>query len=167
MGQALGTVVCGWVTQLLESKKKWSSVEAYRVIFFGYAVLGLVKLGLTLALSSACEKEEKESIMDAVDSQEDSPLLSKSVESQEPKASGRLGFTLTKDSLVVLVEVCSLQAIEAIAIGLMVTLASPYMTFYRTITDPSPPKDPGTLSTLKRNSTFRRDTLAYYFSSII
>ena len=130
MGQALGTITCGWVTQFLESNRKWSSVQAYRVVFFGYAVLGLVKLGSTLALSSACEKEEKQgagqsSISDTAESQEDSPLLGKNAEGQEPKASNRLGFTVTKDSLFVLAEVCFLQALEAIAIGLMVTLASP------------------------------------------
>ena len=130
MGQALGTIFSGWVTQLLMSKAKWSSVQAYRVVFFGYAVLGLVKLGSTLALSSACEKEEKQnvgqqSVRDTTDNQEGSPLLSKSIESQEPTARNRLGFTVTKDSLVVLAEVCSLQVLESIAIGLMVTSASP------------------------------------------
>lgn len=165
-------MICGWATQLLESKKKWSPVQAYRVVFFGYAILGLVKLGSTLALSSACEKEGKKSVrqsdtMEAADNQEDSPLLSKNIESQEPKASNRLGFNVTKDSLVVLAKVCFLQSLEAIAIGLMVTLAASYTTIYRTITDSSPGKDPGSLSSLTRNSAFRRDHLAYYFSSII
>ncbi|CAF9936287.1 MAG: hypothetical protein HETSPECPRED_010291 [Heterodermia speciosa] len=121
VGQALGTIICGWATQLLESKRKWSSVQAYRFVFFGYAVLGLVKLGSTLALSSACEKEENKSTRETADSREDSPLLRDHVESQKPKAGSRLGFTVTKDSLVVLTEVCFLQSLEAIAIGLMVT----------------------------------------------
>ena len=90
-------------------------------MFFGYAVLGLVKLGSTLALSSACEKEENKSTRETADSREDSPLLRDHVESQKPKAGSRLGFTVTKDSLVVLTEVCFLQSLEAIAIGLMVT----------------------------------------------
>ena len=124
-------MICGWVVQLLGSKRNWSTVQAYRVVFFGYSILGLVKLGSTLALSSACEKEEKKSVgqsdtMETAESQEDSPLLSKNIESQEPKASSRLGFTVTKDSLVVLAKVCFLQSLEAIAIGLMVTLASSY-----------------------------------------
>ena len=111
---------------MLESKREWSTVQAYRVVFLGYAILGLVKLASTLVLSSACEREEKESVgqsdmRETADNQEDSPLLSKNVENQEPKARNRLGFTVTKDSLVVLAEVCFLQALEALGIGLMVT----------------------------------------------
>ncbi|EXJ86177.1 hypothetical protein A1O1_06547 [Capronia coronata CBS 617.96] len=54
-GSALGFVCCGWIITLLQHQKHWSAVKAYRLIFFIYAVVGLVKLGLALLLSRECE----------------------------------------------------------------------------------------------------------------
>lgn len=126
LGAAMGTMACGWVTQFLESKKHWNKVEAYRVVFFGYAILGLVKLGLTVILSSACEAREEEklgprSTRDTSDRREDTPLLSENFEDQESRKESWLGVPVRKDSLVVLAEVCFLLALEAIAMGLIVT----------------------------------------------
>ena len=37
----------------------WTDTQAYRIIFWMYALLGLVKFGLSLMLSTACEPEPK------------------------------------------------------------------------------------------------------------
>lgn len=125
VGQALGTLTCGQLTQYLESKKHWSRTEAYRVIFFGYAVLGLLKLVLTVILSPACEINENEATKpplarEASEARESSPLLEVNLGPQGTK-SRRHRLSPSKDSLVALTEVCCLQFLEAISIGLIVT----------------------------------------------
>lgn len=56
-GTACGTIICGWLVQRLQSQEGWSQTRSYRVIFGAYAILGLLKLGLALMLSSRCEVE--------------------------------------------------------------------------------------------------------------
>ena len=58
-GTAAGMMVCGWAINALRANLEWSLLEAYRATFVGYAVLGLVKLVLALALSSAVEADRK------------------------------------------------------------------------------------------------------------
>ncbi|KAI9838039.1 MAG: hypothetical protein M1819_006193 [Sarea resinae] len=57
---ASGALACGWTVQRLQSAH-WGDVKAFRFIFWIYALLGLVKFGLALLLSEACEvgKETK------------------------------------------------------------------------------------------------------------
>lgn len=126
LGAAMGSLACGLATQFLESKKNWSKVQAYRVVFFGYAILGLIKLGLTVILSASCEMEKKESAephsgRDTSERQEAASLLSENAEDQTSKRGGWLDFSVTKESLVVLAEVCFLLVLEAISMGLIVT----------------------------------------------
>ena len=54
-GAALGTFSCGMLIAGLQNGLSWSTVQAYRVIFLLYALLGTVKLGLSLMLSSDVE----------------------------------------------------------------------------------------------------------------
>jgi Na+/melibiose symporter-like transporter len=49
-------IVCGWVVHYLEDND-FDSIRAYRVIFFGYAVIGIIKLAFAFALSKKCELE--------------------------------------------------------------------------------------------------------------
>lgn len=73
LGIAGGMMTCGWVVQTLQSKKDLGYVGAYKVIFFAYAVIGLVKLALAISLSKNCELESN--LKQAEDSEE-APLLS-------------------------------------------------------------------------------------------
>lgn len=84
LGVAGGMMTSGWVVQTLQSKKDIGRVGAYRVIFFGYAIIGLVKLALAISLSKNCELESKPK--EAEDSEE-APLLSdqNSNDGAEPK----------------------------------------------------------------------------------
>ncbi|KFY81193.1 hypothetical protein V499_00019 [Pseudogymnoascus sp. VKM F-103] len=43
-GYAFGLLSCGWVVQELKALDGWDDIRAYRITFFAYAVLGLVKL---------------------------------------------------------------------------------------------------------------------------
>ncbi|RFU75239.1 hypothetical protein TARUN_7006 [Trichoderma arundinaceum] len=58
-GTAFGLVTGGWVVQYVSTSLRWELLDAYRLIFVGYAVAGLVKLTLALLLSSAVEADEK------------------------------------------------------------------------------------------------------------
>jgi MFS family permease len=58
-GAALGTLTSGWLVQLLQNVPTWSDAKAYRIIFFLYAALGVVKLVLTLLLSRDVELQRK------------------------------------------------------------------------------------------------------------
>ncbi|KAF7513596.1 hypothetical protein GJ744_008890 [Endocarpon pusillum] len=55
-GTAGGTISCGWATQSLQMHRGWTALESYRVLFWAYAVLGLVKLALSLILTPAAEQ---------------------------------------------------------------------------------------------------------------
>ncbi len=56
-GSACGIIVCGWIVEELKSISGWPDKRAYRLIFGLYALLGIVKLVLSLMLSDACEPE--------------------------------------------------------------------------------------------------------------
>ena len=54
-GTAMGTITCGWLVQYMTTPGRMGDIAAYRMIFGGYAALGLVKLVLSLMLSDECE----------------------------------------------------------------------------------------------------------------
>lgn len=56
-GSAGGMILCGWIVEELKSVSGWSDIRAYRLVFGLYALLGIVKLVLSLMLSDACEPE--------------------------------------------------------------------------------------------------------------
>ncbi|TPX18573.1 uncharacterized protein E0L32_002430 [Thyridium curvatum] len=69
-GAALGTLTSGWLVQVLTRTKSWENIRAYRAVFLLYAVLGLVKLTLTLALSPEVEASRWASVKGGDDDQE-------------------------------------------------------------------------------------------------
>ena len=58
-GAAGGTLLCGWVVEVLKSKANWKETDAYSAIFWGYALIGLIKFLLSVILSPKCEAEKK------------------------------------------------------------------------------------------------------------
>lgn len=54
----MGTLVAGFLVDLLETRLDWTRASAYRAIFILYSVIGLLKAGLALMLSAACEAEQ-------------------------------------------------------------------------------------------------------------
>lgn len=120
VGQALGMAVCGWSTQVLETKLHWTRLRAYRSIFLGYAVLGFIKLCLTLILSPACEAgEDSKEPQRPGEISETSHLLNGFSKNGEQKK-GWLRIRTNKEYIVILAKVCFLQTLEAIAYGLVV-----------------------------------------------
>ncbi|KAK4446581.1 major facilitator superfamily domain-containing protein [Podospora aff. communis PSN243] len=60
-GAALGALTSGWLVQALQETEGWDTNHAYRAVFAGYGVLGLVKLLLVLCLASGVELESAHS----------------------------------------------------------------------------------------------------------
>jgi MFS family permease len=119
-GTALGFVGCGWIITFLRDEKHFDSIEAYRIIFFGYAVVGIVKLCLALLLSKACELDVEPK---ASSTAETAPLLGNATaatkdENDRKKRRWRLLPDISKDSQVVLVQLCILFAFDNLASGL-------------------------------------------------
>lgn len=82
LGTAGGMMTCGWVVQILQSKKDLGIVGAYRVVFFGYAVIGLIKLALATALSKRSELEPEPK---PAEDSEEAPLLNDQNGNSPPK----------------------------------------------------------------------------------
>lgn len=130
-GTALGFAGCGWIITFLQDQKKFSSVQSYRIIFFIYAAVGIIKLCLALLLSKACELDPKpkpKPISNSASSaSETAPLLGNGSASRNKideeenagkKRRWRLLPDVSKESQIVLVQLCILFAFDNFASGL-------------------------------------------------
>ena len=95
----------------------WNEVQTYRAVFWGYAVFGLIKFFLALALSKKCEVEQK--VVPAADP-ETAPLLGDGAEDLEPKKSKFRSWLpdISAESKIVVFNLCVLFALDAFASGL-------------------------------------------------
>ena len=94
------------------------SVKAYRIIYFIYAAVGIVKLCLALFLSAACELDPKPKA--AGTATETAPLLANGSQQNQTdddrnKRRWRLLPEISKESQVVLVQLCILFACDNLA----------------------------------------------------
>jgi MFS family permease len=118
-GSAFGMLACGWLLRYMRVNLGWNIIESYRTIFWGYAVIGLIKFCLALALSKACELEKK---VEPATDPEVAPLLGNRVEDEEPKKSG--GWLMSKlpdisaESRIIVFNLCVLFALDSFASGL-------------------------------------------------
>lgn len=108
-------ITCGWVLHALQSSRSWDHISAYRVIFFAYAVIGLIKFALALALSKNVEAEKESP---AAQDPETAPLLGDSAKKKKVKATVSLLPSISKESRVIIVNLCILFALDAFASGL-------------------------------------------------
>ncbi|EXJ77665.1 hypothetical protein A1O3_09894 [Capronia epimyces CBS 606.96] len=130
-GTALGFVCCGWIITFLRHDKHWTSVRAYRLVFFIYASVGIVKLGLALLLSKECEVTSQPKSANATET-ETAPLLGGNANADanantnknapaskgETKKRWSLLPNISKESKVILVQLCILFAFDNFASGL-------------------------------------------------
>lgn len=125
-GAAFGLVACGWATQHLIKDLHWAVVDAYRVVFYGYAVLGLVKFVLAVMLSSKVEAEKKKEVESR---EEEAPFLDDddndgedaAAEPTKPKPRKGIGALLpevSRESVNVMISLCFLFGLDAFASGL-------------------------------------------------
>ena len=97
----------------------WDVIHTYRTVFWGYAVVGLIKFTLAIALSKACEAEKKQDAP-VVRDPETAPLLGDGADDEEPKKSrfAKLLPEISKESRVIVINLCILFALDAFASGL-------------------------------------------------
>lgn len=124
MGQALGTIVSGLVIETLESREGWTTKRVYRIIFFGYGVLGVVKFVLCLMLSQACEIDSKSQDLarpesTSVPPSENSCLMLDDGKKSEQKRGWQIASSKTRQSLARLGKLTFLQSLQAVATGLL------------------------------------------------
>ncbi len=113
-------ITCGWLVENLQSREGWDAVRSYRIVFFAYAVLGLVKFFLTFFLSKGCEVEkEDQDTAGPASSSETSPLLANDAGYRKQKAKKSLLPSISKESIVIVTNLCLLFAVDSIASGLV------------------------------------------------
>lgn len=119
-GGALGSVSCGWLVHFLTGKDGGAAAEekAYRVVFWIYAGIGLVKLALAWALTGECEvvkssegRNEGESFL------RNQQAGSKGLGLWQ-KVMGLLIPKVSTESLSILWKLCLLFAVDSTASGL-------------------------------------------------
>ena len=125
-------MVCGWIVQSLLAKN-WSDTKAYRLIFWLYALLGLIKLTLSLLLSERCEPDtvkppQRSASMELTDIEAEGLLSDDSDERPQPQPQRVKPLPLTRKSIwptispasrVILLKLCLLFAIDSLASGLV------------------------------------------------
>lgn len=58
LGTAGGSLAAGWMTHSLQSSG-WTETSSYRLVFWLYAAIGVIKCGMTFLLSQQCEVQPK------------------------------------------------------------------------------------------------------------
>lgn len=142
-------MLSGWTTQGLQRRLGWSAVRSYRTVFWAYAVVGLVKLGLSLILTEASEQGKQQPKAKPTASRETRPLLADQqeeslvvpapVESSPAKKSSTslisvlksLLPSLSSESLSVVTKLCFLFAIDSIASGLTPASLITYWLYHK------------------------------------
>jgi len=133
-GTACGTIICGWVVQKLQSLDGWTPTRSYRIIFGLYALLGILKLVLSLMLSEKCEVEqEKQERHDAVEmgdveaesllTDDEGEELPKPKPEPAPKSNAKakknIWPKIGPESRSILFKLCLLFAVDSMASGLV------------------------------------------------
>ena len=117
-GTAFGMMTCGWATDRFLHAGVMSRVDVYRLVFFAYAVLGLVKLCLVSLLSSAVEIRPAPKPTEESDG-ETEPLLKRNADEQEPpKSRQRWLPTFKAESASTILTLCFLFSLDSFASGL-------------------------------------------------
>ncbi|KAI9844838.1 MAG: hypothetical protein M1837_005256 [Sclerophora amabilis] len=133
-GTACGTIICGWITQTLRSLDGWTDTQAYRVVFVVYALLGIVKLFVSLMLSDKCEvlvekherqdevelgNVEAETLLDEEGPREESKPAPNPRAAVNEKAKKSFWPHINPESRSILLKLCLLFAIDSTASGLV------------------------------------------------
>lgn len=116
-GVALGLMACGWVTTSLIEGRQWDAIDAYRATFMAYAVLGAVKLVLSLLLGRDCEVNKQPLQANPT---ETAPLLNGNTSNGDDKKRSKFALLpqLSRESKIILLQLCILIAFDSFASGL-------------------------------------------------
>jgi len=118
LGTATGSFTCGWLTEYLINGG-WTTVNAYQLIFWIYAAVGLMKAAISWTLSAKCE------VQPSPTTQEDEPFIangqassSKAQNNAPPKK--KVGFSqISARSRKILVKLCALFFFDSLGSGMV------------------------------------------------
>ena len=117
-GTAFGMMACGLATDRFLHAGDMRRADVYRLVFFVYAVLGLVKLGLVSLLSSAVEIRPAPKPTEESDGETEG-LLQRNADEQEPtKGRQRWLRTVSAESASIILPLCFLFGLDSFASGL-------------------------------------------------
>ncbi|KAH8593364.1 major facilitator superfamily domain-containing protein [Bisporella sp. PMI_857] len=117
-GVACGMMISGWSINYMRRELAWQITKAYKSVFWGYAVLGLLNFGLALSLSKTVEAPGQ--IVAAVDN-ESTPLLGNEIEDSElrkPKFMSMLP-QIAPESRAIVLSISILFALDSFSSGLV------------------------------------------------
>jgi MFS family permease len=150
-GTALGSVTCGWMIQALQDLDGWNKEKAYPVVFLIYAGFGLLKLLLTLCLTSGVEAHPQQAEYAPIPTQAGDEEEDDEDDDDEPEEQRKTGLIqrfcalfphISPASRPILYRLIALFSIDAFASG----LASPsWITYFFTTVHSL---EPGALGTL-------------------
>lgn len=123
-GTAFGVITGGWIVHRLHQDLEWQLVDAYRVAFYGYTVLGFVKTMLAFMLSNAVELDKKNRPQlesSPSENRETAPLLhGEDAQIQSISSLKRSWFPkLSRGSIRIMISLCALFALDSFASGLV------------------------------------------------
>lgn len=128
LGTSAGALISGWMIERL-IHSGWDETAAYRAIFWMYALIGLIKSGLTLLLSPRCEAEStsrQETVDDEDDDEEEAEsfLRQEGTPSTAPQAPAKSSsrWTLSQispESRKTLFKLCCLFGVDSLASGMV------------------------------------------------
>ena len=127
LGTAGGSLVCGWVTQALQSAG-WTQTSSFRLIFWIYAVVGLLKAAMGFLLSRRCEAQPNPTPpplsrdQQTEEGGENEPLLENEASSNKPPSppKRKSAFAqISPESRLTLLKLCALFFFDSLASGMV------------------------------------------------
>lgn len=124
LGAACGLMACGWLMYGLKARWGWETVDAYRAAFVVYGCIGILKLILSLSLSSKCEADRLPSGLPSEPTETRPLLRDEDVdESPAPAAAPKkqrkpLIPHISKESRNVFIIFAILQSVDSFASGI-------------------------------------------------
>jgi len=141
LGTSGGALACGWATQGLIKGRGVSEARAYASVFWVYALVGLVKAGITLLLSEKCEVvvEKKAVVEEEGEEEEAEGFLAQSgdgaaaarpkPQQQKKKKASWAVAQISVESRKTLLKLCALFAVDSLASGMVpISLISYYIS---------------------------------------
>lgn len=140
LGSAVGLTGCGWLVEACKKIRGWEELDAFRVVFWVYGGIGLIKAVATVLLSVKCEvghdKGKQHAAERAEESERDEFLTPSRSSTDEHDANERplpptpprpqpppkpkMGFTqLSTPTRWMLLKLCLLFAVDSLASGMV------------------------------------------------
>lgn len=122
LGLATGSLGGGWLVQALQAAD-WEVLSTYRFVFGVYAVVGLLKAGLSFMLSEKCEVR-RTPVESADDGEEEEPFLGSRAAPKGPASpkvapKKKSAFAqISPASRITLYKLCSLFFLDSLASGM-------------------------------------------------